>query len=174
MPRSKVIGCGTVGWKAPELITALLPGSETATINPLRAEMFSLGLLVAYILLEKDLFRLPKIASCLAAEYFSTVDIRPSLQSPDAIINCHDGELKNALRKSQQWMISHRLDSLSGALRTAIHELAMPKATVEAMAHFVSSSLRLDPSERPGSFRKACVMMMGNPEEKRTRYGCPT
>jgi len=137
-------------------------------IDVLKAEMFSFGLLVSYILLERDLFRVPAIANFLAAKYFGTLAHVPGLQTPEDITNCNISELANHLLCAQQWMISDHLNTFSRAVCQAIRELAMPQETIDAMVHFVNKSLDINPSERP-NFRDACVMIGGNPDEKRCR-----
>ncbi|KAK3381152.1 hypothetical protein B0H63DRAFT_523886 [Podospora didyma] len=57
----------------------------------------------------------------------------------------------------------------STALCGAIRELPMARPAVEAMAQFVSRSPHKNPPERPSSFRDACIMIGGNPDEKRSR-----
>lgn len=160
---------GTKGWKAPELRLGF-PQSAGATLdtqtNPLKAEIFSFGLLVAYIVLGKDLFTIPSIDRYLAEEYFArktpdTVDIGSHSKRPSL------GDLLAA----QQWMICEHLNELRDFVCEAVQQLNAPPEMKQKVNNFLKASLQLEAEDRLPDFKEACSYLGGDPEQLRARLG---
>ncbi|CAM1508683.1 Fc.00g055310.m01.CDS01 [Cosmosporella sp. VM-42] len=145
---------GTTGWKPPELA-----GSETATptsdsgnvpFSWPAADAFGLGLIVAYIVLEKEPFRIPKIAEFLYNEYFKG----GSVYFPNAghITVASDKTAIASLQEAQQWMIENHLHFLLEVLKKEVNAIESTDKEKLTIVEVLEKSLCKAPQERIANF----------------------
>jgi serine/threonine protein kinase len=195
----ETIEMGTTGWKAPEVCAPLVAdaGQETqaasstplagrkSLLEPAKAEMFSFGLLVSYILLGGvEPFRLPKISAFLLANYGpfcredndvnsgngdNDDDKTKSRPSAEEVATCTDRALIAVLQQAQQWMICRHLDVLVDGIVEALDSRWPRSKAAKTVTAFVRRMLSVNPTECPSSFVDICRALGGDPDETRHR-----
>ena len=116
---------GTTGWKPPELAgdKKVSPTSDLDNVpfSWPAADAFGLGLLVAYVVLEKEPYRVPEIAEFLQREYFALRGESSYFPQARDIIAATDRSDVAKLQAAQQWMIGNHLPVLLTALTNEVN-----------------------------------------------------
>ncbi|KFA81403.1 hypothetical protein S40288_11377 [Stachybotrys chartarum IBT 40288] len=115
---------GTDGWKSPEL-----SGSPDSHISPLFSDIFAFGMLVAYIILGKDLYRLPEVE-----EFLMISHEHPNMSA------------------AQQWMINNHFELFVECILRAVERLELPKREREIVNSILRQTLVFVPEQRAASF----------------------
>lgn len=138
-------------------------------IDPLKAEIFAFGLLIAYVILEKELFRLPLVAEFLVHNYFGHVETPVSFRNAEEIMLTTERSHLPTLQAAQQWMIGDHLEVFVVGIQQSIVALGLPQENAQAILDVLDITLRKDPNDRISSFRDVCIKLGGDPDESRKR-----
>jgi hypothetical protein len=166
LPRERA-GAGTTGWKAPELESD--QGTEQL-ISPAAADAYSFGLLVAYVMLGKDLFRLQSVARFLFDNYFdSTKNAGAFPASARDIILVQDASDVREVRARLQDMMQQHTPTLLGFIFEAVAALGLPEADAEALVIVLKHTIQPSPENRVADFAALTAVLGGDPAERRHR-----
>ncbi|KEY73417.1 hypothetical protein S7711_11084 [Stachybotrys chartarum IBT 7711] len=132
---------GTDGWKSPEL-----SGSPDSHISPLFSDIFAFGMLVAYIILGKDLYRLPEVEEFLMSRYFKSPRFK-DLYETSQVSHEHPN-----MSAAQQWMINNHFELFVECILRAVERLELPKREREIVNSILRQTLVFVPEQRAASF----------------------
>ncbi|KAF5965584.1 serine/threonine protein kinase [Fusarium bulbicola] len=126
---------GTPGWGSPEST-----GSNGQLIHPLSSEIFSFGLLVAYIILGMDAYKIPEVEKFLVSASFSSgAGYGPA-------------QVAAEMNRAQQWMINNHFDLFVDSIFRAVQVLNLPEKEGAIVRSVLHQTLVFAPEQRAHGF----------------------
>lgn len=126
---------GTQGWGSPEST-----GSDGQLVHPLSSEIFSFGLLVAYIILGMDAYQIPRVKKFLMNKYFPS----GAMHGPD--------EPTEKMKGAQQWMINTHFNLFVDFIFGALNDLDLPDREATIVRTVLHQTLVFGPEQRAQTF----------------------
>ncbi|ORY13461.1 hypothetical protein BCR34DRAFT_510962 [Clohesyomyces aquaticus] len=148
---------GTPGWKAPEIVAHnTISDAEAPLVDTLKAEIFSFGLLVSYIVIETEPVLLPAMDSIIPD------DLKPSHSN---LSSCP----ASSIQKAQEWLILNRPVEFLETIVDAVKKIEGTEEEHRAVIDVLTSCLSHKPEDRASSFKDICKALGGDPDETRKR-----
>ncbi|KAH7146143.1 hypothetical protein EDB81DRAFT_721027 [Dactylonectria macrodidyma] len=160
-------GPGTPAWMAPELSS--LGGMEEKVIRPAACDAYSFGLLVAYMFLEKDLFRIRPVAEFLLQNWVTPSNGKFSPTSVQDILDASDKIAEANIRTNLQRMIHSHPSKLQDSILDEISTLTLSERERGIVRTLVEQTVRVNSDERLADFAVLTTILGGDPGQTRSR-----